>query len=99
MMCIQTPGSFVWAGSLAARVGWEGWSTWGVYVVTGILQGCVLSLGIYYELKSRRLAKERNMQDDGVIDNGAIDQRDGSRGRVHEENSETTPLLTDARSP
>lgn len=39
MMVIQTPGSFVWAGSLAARLGSEGWSTWGVYLVTGCLQG------------------------------------------------------------
>ena len=39
MMCIQTPGSFVWAASLAARLGAGGWSAWGVYMVTGCLQG------------------------------------------------------------
>ena len=54
MMCIQTPGSFVWVGSLAARFGWEGWSTWGIYLVTGVLQGCLLAMGITFELRERR---------------------------------------------
>jgi hypothetical protein len=54
MMVIQTPGSFVWAGSLAARLGTEGWSTWGVYLVTGCLQGCLLVMGIYFELQARK---------------------------------------------
>ncbi|OBT68545.1 hypothetical protein VE03_01697 [Pseudogymnoascus sp. 23342-1-I1] len=54
MMVIQTPGSFVWAGSLAARLGTEGWSIWGVYLVTGCLQGCLLVMGIYFELQARK---------------------------------------------
>ncbi|KAK2733711.1 hypothetical protein FQN55_003166 [Onygenales sp. PD_40] len=49
MMCIQTPGSLVWAASLAARLGTEGWSSWGVYVVTALLQGTLLAMGIYFE--------------------------------------------------
>ena len=53
-MVIQTPGSFVWAGSLAARLGAEGWSIWGVYLVTGCLQGCLLVMGIYFELQARK---------------------------------------------
>ena len=54
MMLIQTPGSFVWSGSLAARLGIEGWSTWGVFLVTGCLQGCLLVMGICFEVKARR---------------------------------------------
>ncbi|OBU00278.2 hypothetical protein VE01_01448 [Pseudogymnoascus verrucosus] len=54
MMVIQTPGSFVWAGSLAVRLGTEGWSIWGVYLVTGCLQGCLLVMGIYFELQARK---------------------------------------------
>ena len=54
MMLIQTPGSFVWSGSLAARLGIEGWSTWGVFLVTGCLQGCLLCMGIYFEVQARR---------------------------------------------
>jgi len=53
MMLIQTPGSFVWSGSLAARLGVEGWSTWGVFLVTGCLQGCLLAMGIYFEVKNK----------------------------------------------
>ncbi len=53
-MLIQTPGSFVWSGSLAARLGIEGWSTWGVFLVTGCLQGCLLGMGIYFEVLARR---------------------------------------------
>jgi hypothetical protein len=53
MMCIQTPGSFVFAASLAARLGAGGWSSWGVYIVTGILQGGLLTMGIRFELRDR----------------------------------------------
>jgi hypothetical protein len=53
-MLIQTPGSFVWSGSLAARLGIEGWSTWGVFLVTGCLQGCLLAMGIYFEVRARK---------------------------------------------
>ena len=58
MMCIQTPGSFVWVASLAGRLGWEGWSTWGIYLVTGCLQGCLLAMGISFEIRERRKRKE-----------------------------------------
>lgn len=54
MMLIQTPGSFVWSASLAARLGVEGWSSWGVFLVTGCLQGCLLVMGICFEVKARR---------------------------------------------
>jgi cation transport ATPase len=58
MMLIQTPGSFVWAASLAARLGSEGWSAWGVYLVTGCLQGTLLAMGSYFEIMHRRREKE-----------------------------------------
>jgi hypothetical protein len=57
-MCIQTPGSFVWAGSLAARLGPSGWSAWGVYLVTGCLQGTLLVMGSYFEIKHNRREKQ-----------------------------------------
>ncbi|RYP61781.1 hypothetical protein DL771_010003 [Monosporascus sp. 5C6A] len=52
MMCIQTPGGFLFAGSLAARLGWEGWSSWGVYVLTAVMQGILLAMAIRYEWPS-----------------------------------------------
>ena len=54
MMLIQTPGSFVWSASLCMRLGIEGWSTWGIFLVTGCLQGCLLVMGICFELQARR---------------------------------------------
>ena len=49
MMCIQTPGGFLFAASLAARLGWHGWSSWGVYVLTAVMQGILLVMAIRYE--------------------------------------------------
>lgn len=62
MMCIQTPGAIVWAASLAARLGVQGWSAWGVYVVTACLQGTLLILGVYYELQQRKKEREEQSQ-------------------------------------
>ncbi|KAF1985079.1 PQ loop repeat protein [Aulographum hederae CBS 113979] len=59
MMCIQTPGSAVFAGSLIARLGAEGWSSWGVYLVTGCLQGVLLGMGIYFTIQQKK-AKTAN---------------------------------------
>ena len=49
MMCIQTPGSLVFAASLAARLGKEGWSSWGVFLVTACFQGALLFMAVYFE--------------------------------------------------
>ena len=70
MMCIQTPGSFVFAGSLAARLGTEGWSSWGMFVVTGCLQGVLLGMGITFELRDRRKrkAEERRSREENSTD-------------------------------
>jgi hypothetical protein len=53
MMCVQTPGGFLFAASLGARLGWAGWSSWGVYVLTAIMQGIVLCMALSYEWPSR----------------------------------------------
>lgn len=50
MMCIQTPGGFLFAASLAVRLGWAGWSTWGIFLLTGIMQGILLGMALYYIL-------------------------------------------------
>jgi hypothetical protein len=83
MMCLQTPGSFVWAASLMVRYGWAGWSTWGLLVVTGCLQGSVLALGGFYELSARRKAgwaaivpdRDSDAEVDGEEDGGGPDER------------------------
>lgn len=48
MMCIQTPGGLVFAASLAARLGWAGWSTWGIFILTAAMQGVLLGMALYY---------------------------------------------------
>lgn len=74
MMCIQTPGSFVWVASLAGRLGWEGWSTWGIYLVTGCLQGFLLAMGISFEIRERRKRKELGTTVDGTTNGHAESQ-------------------------
>ena len=93
MMGIQTPGSFLWAGSLAARVGWEGWSTWFVYVVTGLLQGCVLGMGIVYELRVRKKRNLSSDEDNVDGENESSQEIEGQASPTHE----TTPLLGNER--
>lgn len=86
MMCIQTPGSVVFAASLAVRLGKEGWSAWGVYLVTGCLQGTLLSMSIVFELRERKKQKAQ--------DNSADQQP--VNGDVVVDSSEQTPLLRPA---
>jgi hypothetical protein len=88
MMCIQTPGSFVWVGSLAARFGWEGWSTWGIYLVTGVLQGCLLVMGITFEV---RKWEKRKQQGEGGEENGH------GNSPAEDEDHERTTLLDNER--
>lgn len=91
-MCIQTPGSLVWAGSLAARLGAEGWSTWGVYVVTACLQGTLLVMAVYFEYFGPG-RKERGFEGD-VVPNGVAHGDSDERGdEQHRHATEETPLL------
>ena len=53
---LKVPGAFLFAFSLGLRVGWDGWSTWIVYVVTGLLQSVVLALAIAYWVRDCRQA-------------------------------------------
>jgi hypothetical protein len=82
MMCIQTPGSFLWSASLASRLGPAGWSAWGVYLVTGTLQGTLLVMGSYFEYNHAK--KEREELEVGTAQ---------GNGTVQSEHDETTPLL------
>lgn len=79
MMCIQTPGSFVFAASLYARLGPAGWSTWGLFILSGILQSFLLFMGISFILRDR---KAQQAQTAGHVN-----------GNGHAESSERTPLL------
>lgn len=79
-MLIQVPGAFLFALSLWLRVGWEGWSTWTVFIVTGFLQAFLLALAIRYYFAARR------QEVVGESDGESVD-------REAEGPSETTALL------
>ena len=82
-------GSFVWAGSLAARLGLEGWSSWGTFLVTGCLQGCLLVMGIWFEIRNRRQRKEAS--------DGHATGDDGQEDTAAPSSNEETPLLGNGR--
>lgn len=84
MMCIQTPGSFVWAASLAARFGASGWSAWGVYVVTGTLQGTLLGMGIWFDILGHGIKEEEESSNN---------VQEGSGAEPEQEANEETPLI------
>jgi uncharacterized protein with PQ loop repeat len=77
-MLIQVPGAFVFAFSLWLRVGWEGWSTWLVYVVTGILQGVLLGLAISYYLARRKNKRAEDASPSSEDEEQDIDATDGA---------------------
>lgn len=97
MMCIQTPGSFVWVGSLAGRLGVAGWSTWGIYLVTGVLQGGLLVMAIWFEIRDRRDIKVLGSA--GPSANGHGEGRNGAEGGRDEGQpiDEQTTLLSNER--
>ncbi|MCJ1313349.1 hypothetical protein MMC25_007027 [Agyrium rufum] len=81
MMCMQTPGSFVFAASLAANLGWSGWSSWGLFVFTGVLQGVVLVMGLTFLVREKR-------HKEGLKRIGSADSESSTGLSVVEERSE-----------
>jgi hypothetical protein len=72
MMCIQTPGSFVFAASLYARLGKGGWSAWGLFIFTGCLQGCLLAMSLGFLWRDR---KEQKRLEEEAAANGNSSER------------------------
>lgn len=88
MMCLQTPGSALFAASLAVRLGPAGWSAWGIFIVTGILQGCLLTMCLWFTWRDRRMAK---------VGNGQVANGNGTSYSARDGGSEQTPLLGNER--
>lgn len=95
MMCIQTPGSLVWAASLAAREGLKGWSIWGVLVVTACLQGTLLVMAIYFEYFGPNSKHKGSVSDTPSEQDQSNGHAASSEARPvsAEQPSEDTPLL------
>jgi hypothetical protein len=82
MMLIQTPGSFVFAASLAVRLGPGGWSAWGLFILTGLLQGVLLGMSLRFIWRDRQAAKAGNTP--------AVD--------ITADSNEQTPLIGNGRA-
>ncbi|KAF7715667.1 Uncharacterized protein PECH_001543 [Penicillium ucsense] len=102
MMCIQTPGGLLWAGSLAARTGIKGWSIWGVIVVTAVLQGVLLSMAVYFKYFGDSKSKQKDLDEDeqdGQANGAGEDASAGDASTMNPSSaatkrpSEETPLL------
>lgn len=75
MMCIQTPGSFVFASSLAVRLGPAGWSAWGLFILTGCLQGCLLVMCLWFLWRDRQQKRGASGIGNGVVAGEAQDEQ------------------------
>ncbi|KAL4780229.1 hypothetical protein BJX76DRAFT_54771 [Aspergillus varians] len=93
MMCIQTPGAFVWAGSLAARLGIKGWSTWGILIVTACLQGILLTLAVFFEY----IGPNKGHSHDYNKDTAPSQSGESNDAQDEDGPYEETPLLQDSR--
>ncbi|QIW99040.1 hypothetical protein AMS68_004558 [Peltaster fructicola] len=90
-MVIQAPGAFLFAFSLYLRVGPEGWSTWMVYIVTGVLQGALFALGVHYQLRNRHMQDDVvNEEDEGEA---SVEGITSTVGDETEQINERTALL------
>jgi len=87
-MLIQVPGAFLFAFSLWQRVGWEGWSTWLVYIITAVLQGVLLGMAIHYYILRRREDKEDMAEVESIL---TVDEMDETTSEA--EAGERTALL------
>ena len=106
MMLMQTPGGYIFAGSLYARLGPEGWSAWSVYLVLATLQGILLVMALAFDYRDRRHGREAEALDERARASFADDDSNrASSGssdsvRPHEStSSEYTPLLSDPERP
>ena len=70
-----------------------GWSTWGIFLVTGILQGMVLTMCISFEYRDWKKRKEINPTEQAS--NGSA--HNGLQDEVSEGDTERTGLLRNQR--
>ena len=77
------------------RLGHEGWSAWGIYLVTGCLQGTLLGICIVFELRSWRRGTESTPGDvlDEDFRRGEVSQNDEGVDVVEGEVNERSALL------
>lgn len=72
MMCLQTPGGFVWALSLALRPETK-WSTWAVTFTAAVLQGVLLIMAVSFEFKDKKVDERTALLNGSAHDDGYDD--------------------------
>ncbi|CZT25053.1 related to PQ loop repeat protein [Ramularia collo-cygni] len=96
-LVVQVPGAFVFAFSLWLRVGWEGWSTWLVYIVTGVLQAVLLGMALnYFSLERLRRSERDEHSSDEYDEDDEEDDGDQHNGHARSATERTALLHTDA---
>lgn len=97
-LVVQVPGAFVFAFSLWLRVGWEGWSTWLVYIVTGVLQAVLLGMALNYFSVERLRRSERDQESTDEYDEEDDDDHQGEQrnGHARAANERTALLAAEA---
>jgi len=84
-IAIQVPGAFLFAFSLFLRTGgWEGWSSWLVYAVTGVLQGALGIMAAVFALREWRNNKEEQERDRKRV-GGRHDDNEHGRGNYEDD--------------
>lgn len=87
MMCIQTPGGFIFTMTLFFTKG-SHWSSWVSYLVAALLQGTLLLLCIYYEyIRNEGITSE--ILERREIDRNIIQNLDG----INNDDLETDVLI------
>lgn len=74
----------MFAASLAVRLGPGGWSAWGLFILTGCLQGILLVMSLSFLWRDRKAAKSGDANGNGVVNGGG--------------DSEQTPLLSNGNA-
>jgi uncharacterized protein with PQ loop repeat len=97
-LVVQVPGAFVFAFSLWMRLGWEGWSTWLVYVVTGLLQAVLLGMALNYFSVERVWRSEWDQDSSEYSEDEDEGEEEEDETNDPARPTERTSLLADAES-
>jgi hypothetical protein len=107
-LTLSAPYTWIFGVSMMIREGLDGWSVWVVYILVGVMQLVLISMGISYELKSLRRAAqnaeriargppERPLNRLNLQFRGWNASRHSMAPSSHLAPDETRPLLADQR--
>jgi uncharacterized protein with PQ loop repeat len=77
MMCIQTPGGYLWTATLMLKPG-SHWSSWLPYFTAATCQGLLLILSVYYDYFTKQEDKLPLLDDDTTTTTATYDASEAS---------------------